>query len=157
MKQNVLMRIGQVFFYALMAVCVVLIVIFYLNTGNINPDDPKIKQMSDLGPILNYLLVWAYILVGIAIVFSIGFPLFNMASNPKKGLKTLISVVLLAVVFFVAYQLGDDTILQIAGYNGKDNVASTLKLTDMGIYAMYALIAGSILAVLYSSISKLFK
>jgi len=157
MKQNYLLRYGQYFFYLLMAVCVVLIVIFYINTGKVNPDDSIPKQMSDLGSILDYLINWTYILVGIAVLVAIGFPVIRMFSNPKAGLKTLISVVILVAIFFVAYQLGSDKILDIAGYTGPDNVPTRLKLTDMGIFAMYALIVGSILAVLYSSVSRIFK
>lgn len=157
MKQNVLLRIGQYFFYFLMAVCVLLIVIFYINTGKINTDDSIPKQMSDLGSILDYLISWAYVLVGLAVVFAVGFPLIRMVSSPKAGLKTLISAAILAVIFFIAYQLGSDKILDIAGYTGPDNIPSRLKLTDMGIFATYVLVAGAILAVVYSSVSKLFK
>jgi hypothetical protein len=157
MKHTKLIRLGEIFFYILMAVCVVLIVVFYLNTGKINTEDPVGKQIADFGGILDYMLFWTYILAGMAVLFAIGFPIIRMFSNPKAGLKTLFSVLALAAIFFVAYQLGSDKVMNIAGYTGPDNIPARLKLTDMAIFSMYALIAGSVLAVIYSAVSRLFK
>ncbi len=156
MKPNSLIKIGQWFYYALMAISVILVVIFYLNNGNVNTDDSTSKQMADLGPVLNYYIFWAYVLLGIAAIFSLIFPLFRMIGNPKSGVKTLISVVILAVVLLIAYQLGDDTLLNLPGYDGNDNVAERLKMTDMAIFTMYALLAGALLAMLFSSVRRLF-
>ncbi|MFO7617419.1 MAG: hypothetical protein R6V75_09225 [Bacteroidales bacterium] len=157
MKQNTLVRIGQYFFYLLMAVCVVLIVLFYLSNRNVNPDDSIAKQMADFGSMMDIMMIWVYILLGIAVVAAVGIPLIGMISNPKRGLKTLISVLILGVIFFIAYQLGSGDIMEIAGYTGPDNIPSRLKFTDMVIFSVYALLAVSVLALLYSSVSKLFK
>jgi len=156
-KHQFLFRISQYFFYLLMGVSIVLTVIFYLNTGKINPNDPLSAQISQIGPILNTFLFWTYILAGIAIVFAIGFPAFSIILNPKSGLKALISIGALVLVMFVAYQLGDDKVLDIAGYTGADNVASTLKMTDMILYSVYGMTVVAVLAILYGEISKLFK
>lgn len=157
MKNSLAQRIGQIFFYILLAVSVVLVVIFYARTGNINPDDPINKQITDLGGILNSYTLWAYFMVAVAVFFTLIFPIINMISNPKSGLKTLLSIAALALVLFISYQLADDTIMQIPGYTGKDNIPGTLKLTGMGIFTMYIMFGGAILAVVFSSISKLFR
>ncbi|MCK9324377.1 MAG: hypothetical protein M0P69_02680 [Bacteroidales bacterium] len=157
MKQNILVRIGQYFFYLLMAVCVVLIVLFYLSNQNTNPDDSIAKQMVDFGPMMDIMIYWVYILLGIAILAAVGIPLVGMITNPKRGLKTLISVVILGVILFAAYQLGSGEELELAGYSGPDNIYSRLKLTDMVIFSVYALLGVSILSLLYSSVSKLLK
>ena len=157
MKTSIAQRIGQIFFYLLMAVSVVLVVIFYVKNGSVNPDDSIDKQMAELGPVFNGFVIWTYFMVAVAVFFTLIFPIINMVTNPKSGLKSLISIAFLALVLFIGYQLADDTTLVLPGYTGSDNVASTLKLTGMGIYTMYFLFGGALLAVLYSSISKLFR
>ncbi len=156
MKTSLAQRLGQIFFYILLVVSVVLVVIFYVKYGNVNSDDPTSKKMSDLGPILNNFVYWTYFMIAVAVFFTLIFPIIHIISNPKSGLKTLLSLAVLALVLFVGYQLADDTILQIPGYSGPDNIPSTLKLTGMGIYSMYIMLGGALLAMLYSSISKLF-
>ncbi len=157
MKTGIAQKLGQVFYILLLVVSVVLIVLFYVNNGNVNPDDPHSKQMADLGPVLNFYTIWAYVLVGLAVFFTVIFPLANMVVNPKSGIKTVISLAVLALVLFIGYQLADDTIMQIPGYDGPDNVEERLKLTGMGIYTMYFMLGAALLAMGYSSVSKLFK
>ncbi|TSA38309.1 MAG: hypothetical protein D4R64_03295 [Porphyromonadaceae bacterium] len=140
-----------------MGISVVLTFIFYLNIGNVNSNDLLPKRIADMGPTLDYLLFWAYLLSVLAVLFAIGFPAIQIFSNPKGGLKPLLAVVGIGVLMFIAYQLGDDTIMNIAGYSGPDNVPSHLKMTDMAIFSMYAMTAGAVIALLYSEISKLFK
>jgi hypothetical protein len=156
-KQKLYIRIAEIFFFTLMAISVVLTLIFYLNIGDINSSDPLPKQITDMGVTLDYLTYWAYVLTFLSVIFAIGFPAIQIFANPKAGIKAMVSVVGIGVLMFVAYQLGDDTIMNIAGYNGPDNVPSRLKVTDMGIFSMYAMVVGSVVALLYSEISKLFK
>ena len=157
MKTALPQRLGQIFFYFLMAVSVVLVVIFYLKNGQVNPDDPINKQMNDLGSALNNFTYWTYFMVIVAVFFTLVFPIAKMITQPKSGLKTLLSIAVLGLVLFIGYQLGDDTIMQIPGYDGPDNIPSRLKLTDMGIYTMYIMLGGALLAMVYSSISRIFR
>ncbi len=158
MKQKYLTTIGQYFFYLLLAISVVLTVTFYLNTGNINVDEPVVaKRVADMGSILNLFFYWIYIVAVIAVILAIGFPLINIVSNPKKGLKTLISIAIIVVLLFVAYQFADGTLLNIPGYDGPDNIPSRLKMTDTIIFSVYAMFVVAIISVLYAEISKLFK
>ncbi|MCD6347585.1 MAG: hypothetical protein J7L96_09225 [Bacteroidales bacterium] len=156
MKKELALKIGQVFYWLLLAVSVLLVVLFYIKNGSVNTDDSWSKQTAEFGPILNYYIIWAYILVGLAIFFTLVFPLGNMIAHPKSGLKTLAFLAGLALLLFIGYQLADDTILQLPGYTGSDNVPQRLKLAGMGIYMMYFTLAGALLAMLFSSIRKLF-
>jgi len=156
-KQKLYIRIAEIFFLSLMAISVILTLIFYLNIGNVNPNDPLPKRIMDIGSSLDYLTYWTYLLTILSVLFAIGFPAIQIFANPKSGLKALASVAGLAVVFFIAYQLGDDTIMNIAGYTGPDNIPSRLKMTDMAIFANYAMVIGAVIALLYSEVSKLFK
>lgn len=157
MKKGLVQTIAQIFYWVLLAVSVLLIVLFYVKNGDVNPDDSWSKQISDFGPTLNYYLFWSYILVGLAVFFTVIFPLVNMITNPRSGLKTLVALVVLGGLLFVGYQLADDSIMNIPGYTGPDNIPERLKLTGMGIYMMYFMLGGAILAMVYSTISKVFK
>ncbi|MFH0760978.1 MAG: hypothetical protein V2A67_05700 [Bacteroidota bacterium] len=158
MKHRYLNTIGQYFFYALLAISVVLTVIFYLNTGNANPNDSVGKQMADLGSILNILFYWTYLLTAIAIVLAIGLPLVNIiGSEPKKIFRLLIGIVAIGVLVFIAYQFSDGTIMNIAGYSGTANVPSTLKLVDTVMFTLYGMVVIAAISLIYAEISKLFK
>jgi hypothetical protein len=110
-----------------------------------------------MGPTLDYLTYWTYLLTVLSVIFAVGFPAVQVISDPKQGIKALFSVIGIGILMFITYKLGDDTIMDIAGYNGTGNVPKTLKLTDMAIFSMYAMTAGAVIALLYSEISKLFK
>ena len=156
-KQKLLIRIAEIFFLVLMGISIVLTLVFYLNTGRINSAALLSTQISQIGPILNLLINWTFILCVLAVVFAIGFPAIQMIANPKSGLKALISLVVIGVLMFIAYQLGDGTIMEIAGYNGPDNIPSRLKLSDMVLYSMYGMTVVAVIALLYAEISKLLK
>jgi hypothetical protein len=156
-QQKLLLRIGEIFFIALMAISILLTVVFYLNTGKINSEAPLNTQISQIGSILDMLTYWSYVLTFLAVIFAVGFPVIQMIGNPKAGIKSAVSVGILAIVMFVFYQLGDGTIMNIAGYTGGDNVPKTLKMVDMVMFSMYAMVVVSVIALLYAEISKLFK
>jgi hypothetical protein len=103
------------------------------------------------------LLTWAYILVITAAVTSLLFPLLNFVTNPKKGLGTLVGVLVLGVIILISYMLGSGEVLNIMGYTGTDNVPSTLKLTDMGIFTMYFLLFGAFFAIVVTEVMSFFK
>ena len=77
-----------------------------------------------------------------------------LKDNPVKALKSLIGVILLAVVMFIAWSMGSGEPLVIQGYDGSDNVPFWLKITDMFLYTFYFLLGATILAMLFSSIKK---
>lgn len=157
MKQRYLVRLGEYFFYALLAISAILAVIFYINAGNINSKDSYAKQLADAGPILNYLAYWLYLLIALAVFFAVLFPVIRMFGNPKSAIKTFIGIVVVAILIFVAWQFADGTIMDIAGYTGPDNIPTRLKMVDVAIFMMYALVGVAGLSLIYAEVSKLFK
>lgn len=102
-------------------------------------------------------LNWAKALLiataSVAIVFEIIFILLR----PKNAVRSVISLLGLAVVVFIAYSLGDGTPLNLVGYEGPDNVPSMLIMSDMFLYTMYFLFGIAIVSIAYSEISRLFR
>lgn len=89
----------------------------------------------------------------VAIIFEIIF----IIMRPKNAVRSLISILALAVVVFIAYSLGDGTPLKLTGYEGPDNVPSMLIMSDMFLYTMYFLFGIAIVSIAYSEISRLFR
>ncbi|HYW95374.1 MAG TPA: hypothetical protein VE870_07295 [Bacteroidales bacterium] len=103
-------------------------------------------------------LGWAYILFVLTAFISIVFPIIHMFSNPATMVRTLIILVVVAVVIGGAYMLGSDTPLKIPGYQGTDNSdPQTLKLVDMGLLTTFFILGLTLLSILYSEIAKYFK
>ena len=102
------------------------------------------------------LIIWAYILVGLAAVSAILFPLIRMVLNPKNAKKSLVGLVGIAIVVLVAWQFSSDEVLNLATEN-LDNVPQVLKLAGAQIGTMYILLALAILSIVYTEIRSIFK
>jgi len=148
-----LSKITSILLFLLMGVSAVLLIIFYTGpnvpgTTGTSMEEPKVTET---------ILNWAYILLIATAAISLVFPVVQIFSNPKNIKKALVSLGVAAVVILVAYMFASDEVLKIHGYDGTDNVPSTLKWVDTGLYALYILAGGAILLILYSEISRAFK
>ncbi len=103
-------------------------------------------------------LIWAYILLAIAALTAIALPLISMATNRKALLRTGLVLAAAAVIILISYSLSSDTPIDIIGYEKFDNRDPvTLRWVDTGLFSTYALFGITLLSILYSEISKLFK
>ena len=103
-------------------------------------------------------LIWAYILLVIAAIFALIFPLIGMFSSPARLIRTLIGLVIVAGILLGAYALGSGRPLSIIGYEGTDNNdPQVLKMVDMGLITMYFILGLALLSILYSEIARYFK
>lgn len=103
-------------------------------------------------------LTWAYILVFLTLIVSLGFPLLLMIGNPQGLVRGLIILVAIAVMIGIAYMLGSGDPIHIVGYDGTDNSnPKVLRLVDTGLISTYFLLGLVMLSILFSSVSKYFK
>ncbi|HKM12169.1 MAG TPA: hypothetical protein PL115_07925 [Bacteroidales bacterium] len=123
--------------YLLFAISIVLIIVFYTTqTGSM---DDKILDAN---------LIWAYVLVAIAAVLAVIFPLAK-AFKTKKGFLRLLAVIVGVVVLVGGcYLLAPGTPIDL----NFEVSARTFKLTDTALFVTYALIGASIIALLWSAI-----
>ncbi|NOQ23982.1 MAG: hypothetical protein GQ564_01355 [Bacteroidales bacterium] len=143
---NKILRIGLI---VLFAVSALLTLLFYAGGEEINGVTPKFTEL---------FIIWAYILTGIAVGFTVLFPVIQMITNPKNAKKGLVGIVALAVIIVIAYALASDEILNINNVElAKYNVPSTLKYAGMMLYSVYVLAFIAIASMLYSEVSKIFK
>ena len=100
-------------------------------------------------------LNWSYILLGIATVAAIVFPIINIVQNPKKAKMVIAGIVGLAVVLGISYAMASGQEIKL----GEDNIisASTVKMVDAGLIMTYILGGLSVAAAIFDGVSKMFK
>jgi hypothetical protein len=89
----------------------------------------------------NYGIIICYILLGVATVAAVAFPVFELIKNPKGAKGALLGIGTLVVVVAVSYALSSD-----ANPSKIEITASAAKQVDTGLYSL-----------VYSEVSKLFK
>ena len=103
---------------------------------------------------MDQIMWWTYALLGLSVAVAIVFPLYQLFTNPKQAVRTLILAAGAAIIVFIAYSLADGTIMNIPGYTGPDNNPETLKFTDMIIYVMYIASIAALGSILVTEIIR---
>lgn len=152
-------KVSYYVLYVMFAVTLVVLGLFYFG-GDAQGDavlasiDPEMWQPAQT----DTLLFLMYGLFFLAVIATVGAFLFQFGSalrdNPGRALRSLVGVIVLAVVVIVAWTMGSEQPLNIPGYDGSDNVPFWLKITDMFLYSIYILFGATVLAILFSSIKK---
>jgi hypothetical protein len=102
--------------------------------------------------VIDTAIVVTYILIGIAAVSAVIFPIFNLVSNFKRAKGALIGVVVLAVVLIVGYSLSTNEI-----YQGFNVTPAQSQWIGGAIKATMILIGMAVVAAVYTEISKLIR
>jgi phosphoglycerol transferase MdoB-like AlkP superfamily enzyme len=102
------------------------------------------------------LITWCYVLLGVAVVVTLGFSVMGMAQNPKNAKNALIGVAALVLICVIAYFMsGNEVHSNIDGDILAD--AGTSQLSEGGLIAFYILGVVAIGAIVFTEISKAFK
>ncbi|MDP3462622.1 MAG: hypothetical protein Q8S18_07530 [Bacteroidales bacterium] len=102
------------------------------------------------------LLRWGYILLVIAVIVAVVSPIFSYIQNPKNAVKLLLSLGIIVLVAIIAYSFSGNSFSNIK-LEQMNITAQTSRLVGMGLLFTYITAGFAILAVIYSSISKLLK
>lgn len=141
-------KILRIVLIVLLAISALLTILFYAGGENI----------SGQPVYTNIFILWAYILTGIAIGFTVIFPIFQMIKNPKNAKKGLLGVVALVIVIAIAYGLSSGEVLGIRNPDlVQYDVPSTLKYAGTMINSIYVLAIIAIVSMIYTEFSKVFK
>jgi hypothetical protein len=107
----------------------------------------------------DYALRWAYILLAIAAIAAVVFPLINIVTDVKAILRLLAVLGGAAVLLLLSYFVfADSTAIDILGYTGTDNSdPGTLKWIGTGLYSTYIIFGVALISILYSEVANLFK
>lgn len=100
----------------------------------------------------NYGIIICYILLAVAVLAAVVFPIIQLAKNPKGAKGALIGIGALVVVLGVSYALSSDV-----NPSKIEITAEGAKQVDTGLFAFYILAAVAIVSLVYAEVSKLFK
>ncbi len=154
---NTLSKMISILFYVLAGVSVVLVAVFYLANSALPADATHEMQVVELGNTLEYLIVWAYVLLGLATAAAVIIPLVKLFSNPKAAIKSAVSLVIIGILVAITYSFSSGELLVLPGYNGTSNTEPLLKFADTSLYTMYALLVTAVVGMVLSEISNFFK
>ena len=152
-------KLARVLRYSLVSVSLIFfVIIFFSIYFSALPDDADFEtKLEAFGPGIDIILSWAYILMIVAILASLIFPVIKLIKHPENSLKSLIGVGVFVVVLGIAFLLSDGTPLKLSAYSGTDNTPGILKLADTLLYTALFLIILAFLSILFSEIRKLLK
>jgi len=103
----------------------------------------------------NYGIILTYILLAVAAITAIGFPIKYIISHPKKAKEVGIALGGLLVVYLIATLLASD---EVTEHYTKFGVTETIsKQVGTGLFLFYILGAGAIISILYSEVTKMLK
>jgi len=141
-------KILRIVLIVLMALSAFICFLFYVGGEDINGD-----------PVFtNLYIVWAYALAGLAVGFTVIFPIIQMITNPKNAKKSLVGVLALGAVILVSYIVSSGDLLGIIDPELIEfDTPNTLKYAGTMLYTNYLLAGLAIVAMAYSEISKVFK
>ena len=109
---------------------------------------------------IDALLVWMYILLGGILLLTLAMMAckfaLTWAASPRAALRPWLGAGLLAVVLLVSWLMGSDVPLDIPGYDGTENTPFWLKLADMFLYAVYALLGMAVALIVAFAVRKRF-
>lgn len=126
------------------------------------PADVKIAEVDKMASNWSALIINTSIFLFIAIVaaivlFSIYIFIKDAKDNPKTAIKPLLSIAFLGIIVLVSYLLGSEVMPQFLGADKFSFSPSTIKWVDVSLYMMYILFGISILALIYTEISKIWR
>jgi hypothetical protein len=100
--------------------------------------------------VIDTAIVVTYILLGIAAISAVVFPIFHLITNFKRAKGALIGVVVLAVVLLIGYSLSTDEV-----YAGFNVTPAQSQWIGGAIKATMILVGLAVVAAVYTEISKL--
>lgn len=102
------------------------------------------------------LINWCYLLLGLATITAVVFPVVTMVSNPKAAKSALVGVLALVAIGAVGYAVaGNEVYIDYEGVLLADG--GTSKLSEAALIAFYILGAGAIGSIIFAEVSKMFK
>lgn len=100
------------------------------------------------------MLNWCFLLLGVAGIVAIVFPIFGMVKDFKKARNSLIGIGALAIIFAIGYGMSTDEAYVI----GERVVeGTTSQRSEAGLVTFYIMIFLAIGAIVFTEISKAFK
>jgi len=147
-------KITTIMLYVILGISVFL-VISLLSSLDANMADESMSTWISTN------LYWTYLLLGIAFVAAVVLEFINTISDKRATKSALIAIGFLGGVILISYLFSDS---EIPKFFGADKFVadgtitpSVMRWTGTGLIATYILSAISIIAIVWSSVSRIFK
>jgi len=136
------MKLAKYLKWILLGLSAILLVVFFL-----------LPHSTASDPIIDTYIIWAYVLVGISLLLVLAFLLMDV-SKSKKSLVTFLLLIVGACALVAACWLlaPGGEVATNAEYTPKVS-----KFSDAALYVTYAMVAASIVAIIWSAISNAIK
>lgn len=113
-------------------------------------------DMLDIPNYTNPLMYFCYTLLGLAVLATlyaviVGF-VGTCKTDKKAAFKSLGVLVAFVAVLVICWFLGSPEEVQILGYEGAENVGVWAQFTDAVMYATYALVTGTVVAIVWGAV-----
>jgi hypothetical protein len=96
-----------------------------------------------------------YVFIVVAIGAAIVLPLVSLISNPKGLIRGGIAILIILAIFFIGYATASSDVTSKYTALGVD--AQSVRLIGAGLLLLYVFIVGSLVTIIYSELSKMFK
>ncbi|MGL4851677.1 MAG: hypothetical protein ACRC3Z_03365 [Phocaeicola sp.] len=137
-------RVSYYVLYACIAVLLAVLAVFYFVGYNNPMGEYNAPEHTET---LIYLMYGMFSVCVAATLFgAVAQFMAALRDNPKGAIKSLVGIILLVAVLFVAYSLGTDSAIMTG--TGPYTDAFWLKITDMLIYSIYFLLVVAVLGTL---------
>lgn len=141
--------------YVLLAICCVIIVLFYVQSGTGMFKLSNLKTILSTTTMTDGLIWWTYALCALAILLVLALSIFAMVENPKSLKKTGFTLGLAIVLIVASYFLASGAPVQ--ANVAKAPTAGALKLTDTILILTYILMGATILVILGGAVVNMIK
>ena len=126
------------------------------------PSDMKIIEVDKTadnwsGTVLNFSLYLFAACAVLAIGFAIVKFVIDAIDSPKSAIKPAIVLGIIALLVIVSYSLASDAIPQFLGAKNFDITPATSKWVETSLIGMYILLGITIVALLYTEISRIWR
>ncbi|NQT78215.1 MAG: hypothetical protein HQ565_10905 [Bacteroidetes bacterium] len=132
-------KILRIFLGVILAISALLAILFFVNV------------ISD-----DYFIYWGYFLLILTAALSIIFPIINLIMNPKNSIKIFIALGIMVILAIISYSMSQVTWTEFQ-LEKLGTTATTVKYVGAGLIFTYFLGGLTVLSIIYSSISKIFK
>lgn len=146
-------RISSIVLYVIMGISVVLTVLFF--AGGWVPGTKGTNMAEPLNT--DYLLIWNVVLLVLALILTLAFTVISLLMHPRSAIRSFIILAAAGVIIFISYQFSSGEPLKLINYSGPDNIPSTLKIVDTGLFLTYFLVIIAFGAIIYNEISTALK
>ncbi len=105
--------------------------------------------------ILDIGMYAVYVLLFLTVITAVGFPLLQIAQNPRNLVKSGIGIIGLTVLFIISFILSGSEVT--AKYTTMGVGESGSKLIGAGLIMFYVILIVTIIAMVFSEINKALK